>query len=61
MRRPEESVVHGSPAQPSQRPLATPEQLPPVDRLLHTPAVQMLAAEHGHTLIAGQARALLGR
>ena len=59
MRRPEESVVHGSPAQPSQRPLATPEQLPAVDRLLHTPAVQMLAAEHGHTLIAGQARALL--
>ncbi len=59
MRRPEESVVHGSPAQPSQRPLATPEQLPAVDRLLHTPAVQALAAEHGHTLIAGQARALL--
>ena len=59
MKRPEESVVHGSPAQPTDRPAATPDQLPAVDRLLRAPSVQALTTAHGHTLIAAEARALL--
>jgi L-seryl-tRNA(Ser) seleniumtransferase len=39
--------------------LAQPKHLPSVDRLLRWPGVAALVAEHGHTLIAGQARALL--
>jgi len=51
MATPEESVVHGSTARP--------QDLPSVDRLLRAPAAQGLVAEHGHTLVAGEARALL--
>ncbi len=53
MSRPAESVVDGSKAQP--------QQLPAVDRLLRAPEVAPLVAEHGHTLVAGEARALLER
>jgi L-seryl-tRNA(Ser) seleniumtransferase len=53
MSRPAESVVDGSKAQP--------QQLPAVDRLLRAPDVAPLVAEHGHTLVAGEARALLER
>jgi L-seryl-tRNA(Ser) seleniumtransferase len=53
--RPDESVVHGSKAQP----LATAKDLPSVDRLLRLPAVAALLAEHGHTLVADEARLLL--
>ncbi|MFT3664950.1 L-seryl-tRNA(Sec) selenium transferase [Piscinibacter sp.] len=49
--RPEESVVHGS--------KASAKDLPSVDRLIRTPAAAALLAEHGHTLVAGEARALL--
>ena len=63
MARPDESVVHGSKAQAAQpdapHPLATPKDLPAVDRLLRQPAVAALLAEHGHTLVAGECRALL--
>lgn len=38
---------------------ATPKDLPAIDRLLRQPAVAALVAEHGHTLVAGEARALL--
>ncbi|MBP7453936.1 MAG: L-seryl-tRNA(Sec) selenium transferase [Ottowia sp.] len=63
MARPDESVVHGSKA-PSSPPdptmlLAAPKDLPSVDRLLRQAGVQALIAEHGHTLPAQQARALL--
>ncbi|MFS2054479.1 L-seryl-tRNA(Sec) selenium transferase, partial [Variovorax sp. CT11-76] len=51
MAAPEESVVHGSTARP--------QDLPSVDRMLRAPAAQALVAEHGHTLVAGEARALL--
>jgi L-seryl-tRNA(Ser) seleniumtransferase len=51
MAGPDESVVHGSKAQA--------KSLPGVDRLLRQPAVATLVAEHGHTLVAGEARALL--
>ncbi len=51
MASPEESVVHGSKARPA--------DLPSVDKLLRGRAVQALVAEHGHTLVAQQARALL--
>ncbi len=51
MTRPEESVVHGS--------KASAKDLPSVDRLLRTPSVSALITEHGHTLVADQARALL--
>ncbi len=51
MSRPAESVVHGS--------KASAKDLPSVDRLLRSPAVAALVASHGHTLVAGQARALL--
>ena len=55
MPRPHESVVDGSKASAG----ATPKDLPAVDRLLRRPAVAVLLAEHGHTLVAGAARALL--
>jgi L-seryl-tRNA(Ser) seleniumtransferase len=51
MAGPAESVVHGS--------KATAKDLPSVDRLLRSEPVATLAAEHGHTLVVGEARALL--
>jgi L-seryl-tRNA(Ser) seleniumtransferase len=51
MARPEQSVVDGS--------KASPKDLPSVDRLLRSPTGRALVAEHGHTLVAGEARALL--
>lgn len=51
MAGPAESVVHGS--------KATAKDLPSVDRLLRSEPVAALAAEHGHTLVVGEARALL--
>jgi len=38
---------------------ARPQDLPGVDRLLHQPAVAALVAQHGHSLVADQARGLL--
>jgi L-seryl-tRNA(Ser) seleniumtransferase len=49
--RPAESVVHGS--------KASAKDLPSVDRLLRSGPVAALVAAHGHTLVAGEARALL--
>jgi L-seryl-tRNA(Ser) seleniumtransferase len=51
MAAPEESVVHGSTARP--------QDLPSVDQLLRADAPRALLAEHGHTLVVGEARALL--
>lgn len=51
MARPDESVVHGSEA--------SLKDLPSVDRLLRQPEGAALIAEHGHTLVAAEARALL--
>ncbi|MFH7043145.1 L-seryl-tRNA(Sec) selenium transferase [Paucibacter sp. JuS9] len=51
MAAPRESVVHGS--------TAAPKDLPSIDKLLRQPAVAALVDEHGHTLVAGEARALL--
>lgn len=51
MAAPGESVVHGS--------KATPKDLPSTDRLLRLPGVAALLQQHGHTLVAGEARALL--
>jgi L-seryl-tRNA(Ser) seleniumtransferase len=55
MARAEESVVHGSKAK------AAPKDLPSVDRLLRLQCAATLIAENGHTLVAGEARALLDR
>jgi len=49
MAAPDESVVHGS--------KASPKDLPALDKLLRECAA--LVAEHGHTLVANEARALL--
>ncbi|CAM4098685.1 L-seryl-tRNA(Sec) selenium transferase [Roseateles saccharophilus] len=49
MKTPDESVVHGSKARP--------QDLPALDKLLRDCAP--LVAEHGHTLVAGEARVLL--
>ncbi|MEI6803108.1 MAG: L-seryl-tRNA(Sec) selenium transferase [Burkholderiales bacterium] len=51
MQRPDASVVHGTPAQA--------KDLPSVDRLLRNPQVLECIAEHGHTLVATQARLLM--
>jgi L-seryl-tRNA(Ser) seleniumtransferase len=51
MAAPEESVVHGSTARP--------QDLPSVDQLLRADVPRALLAEHGHTLVVGEARALL--
>ncbi|MDT3669489.1 MAG: L-seryl-tRNA(Sec) selenium transferase [Aromatoleum sp.] len=51
MSAPEESVVHGSKARL--------KDLPSIDKLLRLPAVQALAAAHGHTLVAAETRGLL--
>ena len=63
---PKESVVHGSQASqhPSDTPdpdheLVQPQQLPALDRLLRQHGVAALVQEHGHTLVAAEARALL--
>ena len=40
-------------------PPANPQDLPAVDRLLRQPAVAALVQQHGHSLVASQARALL--
>lgn len=48
---PDGSVVHGSKARP--------QDLPAVNRLLRAPGVPGLLAEHGHTRVAAEARALL--
>ncbi|WP_422013491.1 L-seryl-tRNA(Sec) selenium transferase [Roseateles sp.] len=53
MAAPEESVVHGSKAQDP----AAPKDLPALDKLLRDCAP--LVAEHGHTLVAREARVLL--
>lgn len=52
---PAESVVDGSKASPP----VTPKALPAVDRLLRSEAAVALLSAHGHTLVAGEARALL--
>ncbi|MBL8345095.1 MAG: L-seryl-tRNA(Sec) selenium transferase [Rubrivivax sp.] len=60
--RPAESVVDGSKAPGDAKqaePRAEPKDLPAVDRLLREPEVAALLHEHGHTLVAGEARALL--
>jgi len=49
--RPAESIVHGS--------KATPQDLPSIDRLLQRPAARGLVDEHGHTLVAAEARMLV--
>ena len=51
MAAPEESVVHGSTARP--------QDLPSVDQLLRLAVPGALLAEHGHTLVVKEARALL--
>ncbi|MBT9526124.1 MAG: L-seryl-tRNA(Sec) selenium transferase, partial [Rhizobacter sp.] len=51
MARPAESVVHGS--------KASAKDLPSVDRLLRSPGVAALVAQHGHTLVTAEARGLL--
>ena len=63
MARSGESVEHGSDG-PTQDPaasqaLARPSDLPAVDSLLRQSALSALADEHGHTLIAAAARAVL--
>jgi L-seryl-tRNA(Ser) seleniumtransferase len=55
-----ESVVHGSGSTAgSTAGTARPQDLPAIDKLLRTPGVQAIVAAHGHTLVAGEARALL--
>ena len=64
MSRPAESVVDGSKAPDSRSeaaPRARPMDLPAVDRLLRDATAAALVAEHGHALVAGEARALLER
>ncbi|RQO64458.1 L-seryl-tRNA(Sec) selenium transferase [Variovorax sp. KBW07] len=51
MATPKESVVHGSTARP--------QDLPSVDQLLRADTPRALLAEHGHTLVVSEARALL--
>ncbi|MBM3406165.1 MAG: L-seryl-tRNA(Sec) selenium transferase [Betaproteobacteria bacterium] len=51
MHRPTQSVVDGS--------KASPKDLPSIDRLLRSSTGAALVAEHGHTLVAGEARDLL--
>ncbi len=59
-------MVHGSPTTQAGPPAAAavaqaagPQDLPAVDRLLRAPQAAALAAEHGHTLVAHECRALL--
>lgn len=46
-----ESIVHGS--------KATPQDLPSIDQLLRGDSARSLLAAHGHTLVVGEARALI--
>jgi L-seryl-tRNA(Ser) seleniumtransferase len=55
MARSEESVVDGSRTSGT----ASPKDLPSVDRLLRDPVVGLLVAEHGHSCVAQQVRALV--
>ena len=57
MATPDVSVVHG-PGSEAHLP-ARPQDLPAIDKLLRDPGTQALLVEHGHTLVAGEARALL--
>ncbi|MBS0467842.1 MAG: L-seryl-tRNA(Sec) selenium transferase [Proteobacteria bacterium] len=63
MARPPESVVHGSQApHPASTPHpnpAQPQHLPALDKLLRLPVVAALVTEHGHSVVADTARALL--
>ena len=54
MERPETSVVHGGGSQE-----ARPQDLPSIDKLLRSDATRALLDAHGHSLVAGEARALL--
>lgn len=58
MAAPDESVVHGSGSGDAP---AHPRDLPSVDALLRSADAASLIAAHGHTLVAGEARALLDR
>jgi len=51
MGKPGESIVHGS--------KASPKDLPSIGRLLQRAAVRTLVTEHGHSLVAFEARALV--
>lgn len=55
MSRPAESVVDGSKASPK----VHPKDLPAVDRLLRQDNVTPLLSQHGHTMVANEARGLL--
>jgi L-seryl-tRNA(Ser) seleniumtransferase len=55
MARPCEPAAHGSKAGSK----AMPKDLPAIDRLLRLPGVAALVAQHGHTLVAHEARELL--
>lgn len=61
MHEPAESVVHGSGfgAEGQEQGRAHPRDLPATDRLLREAQVQQLITEHGHTLVATEARGLL--
>ncbi|MFM2119080.1 MAG: hypothetical protein RL722_548, partial [Pseudomonadota bacterium] len=61
MTRPDPSVVHGETAEGKAEtaPRAHPKHLPSIDRLLRQPAVAALVQQHGHSLVADQARRLL--
>ena len=58
---PPQPVARPSPEQARPSPMARPQDLPSVDRLLRAPGVRALVAEHGHTLVAAECRALLDR
>lgn len=59
MDRLQESVVNGSQAKSAEP--ANPKNLPAIDRVLRWPAVASLVAEHGHTLVAAEARSAIDR
>jgi L-seryl-tRNA(Ser) seleniumtransferase len=61
MDAPDKSVVHGSKAgeKGSAGGNARPQDLPSVDKLLRIAAVRAMRDDHGHTLVATEARALL--
>jgi L-seryl-tRNA(Ser) seleniumtransferase len=59
MSRLQESVVNGSQAKSADP--ANPKDLPAIDRVLRWPTVAALVAEHGHTLVAAEARGAIDR
>ena len=60
MAPPEASVVHGpGSAERLPAPPARPQDLPSIDKLLRGAVARALLAEHGQTLVTGEARALL--